>query len=115
VFSPFNPKSLQGWHLDSNQHYQPLEPNANGWLWCESLGFWLGTWEGEIDRAHAIWLRFFDRDGNLVLLPEEAAQFHAEQAQIQAEQAQIQAEQEHQRAERLAARLRLLGEDPDTL
>jgi len=31
------------------------------------------------------------------------------------EQAQIQAEQEHQRAERLAARLRLLGEDPDNL
>jgi len=115
VFSPFNPKSLQGWHLDSNQKYQSLQFNANGWLWCESLGFWLGTWEGVVDRDHAIWLRFFDRDGNLVLLPEEAAQFHAEQAQIQAEQAQIQAEQEHQRAERLAARLRLLGEDPDTL
>lgn len=42
-----------------------------------------------------------DRDGNLVPLPAEAAQ--------------QQAEQEHQRAERLAARLRELGEDPETV
>ena len=43
---------------------------------------------------HCNWLRFYDALGNLVLLPEEAAQ---------------------QRAERLAARLRELGQDPSAI
>jgi Uma2 family endonuclease len=83
IFDPFNPDSLRGWHL-VNRRYQPLQPNAQGWLWCESLGLWLGTWQGVID----------DLDGNLIPLPEEAAQ---------------------QRADRLAERLRALGENPDDL
>jgi len=54
----------------------------------------LATWEGTIDRETAVWLRFYDQAGSLVLLPEEAA---------------------NARSERLAARLRELGEDPDSL
>jgi Uma2 family endonuclease len=115
VFDPFDPHSLQGWHLDASQHYQSLVANEQNWLWCETLGFWLGTWQGTIDRETAIWLRFFDSAGNLVLLPEEAAQQQAEAAQQQAEAAQQQAEAERQRAERLAERLRELGVDPDNL
>ncbi|MDT9237265.1 MAG: hypothetical protein P5675_26870, partial [Limnospira sp. PMC 917.15] len=72
-----------------------LEANERGWLWCETLGFWLGTWSGTIDREEAIWLRFYDTEGNLVLLPEEAERQKAESAE--------------QRAERLAERLRALG------
>jgi Uma2 family endonuclease len=101
VFNPFDPNSLRGWRLDNNQRYQPLIPNEQGWLWSQSLGFWLGTWEGTIDRETATWVRFYDECGNLVLLPEEAAQ--------------QQAEQERQRSEILAARLRELGENPDAL
>lgn len=101
IFDPFNPDSLAGWRLNSSRKYQSLVANDSGWLWCETLGFWLGTWQGTIDRETAVWVRFFDRDGNLVLLPEEAAQ--------------QQAEAKSQRAERLAARLRELGEDPDLL
>lgn len=108
VFDPFDPNSLQGWHFDANQRYQPLVPNELGWLWCQRLSLWLGTWEGTIDRETAIWLRFYDRESNLVPLPEEAAQ-------VRAQQERQQAQQERQRAERLAARLRELGEDPDTL
>jgi hypothetical protein len=164
VFDPFEPNSLQGWHLDASQRYQPLVANERGWLWCERLGFWLGSWEGTIDRETAVWLRFYDREGNLVLLPDEAAQQlaeqerqRAEQAEEQAQQAQQQAEQERQRAEqaeeqaqqaqqlveqerqraeqesqraqqaeeqaqqaqqraeRLAAQLRAMGVDPDTV
>jgi len=106
VFDPFEPNSLQGWHLDANQRYQPLMPNERGWLWCQTLGFWLGTWEGTIDRETGVWLRFYDNSGNLILLPEEAAQARAEQEQQRAEQ-------ERQRAERLAAQLRSLGIDPE--
>lgn len=94
IFDPFDPNSLRGWHLDASRKYQELVPNDRGWLWCDSLGFWLGNWEGTIERETAIWLRFFDSSGNLVLLPEEA---------------------ERQRAERLAAKLRELGVDPDNL
>ena len=113
VFDPFDPNSLRGWHLDNNQCYQPLVPDDRGWLWCERLGFWLGTWSGIVDRETATWVRFFDESGNLVLLPEEAAQQQAQAAQQQVETAQQQAERERQRADLLAARLRELGEDPN--
>jgi len=45
----------------------------------------LGTWEGIIDLETAVWLHFFDNSGNLVLLPEEAADKRVEQNE-QAEQ-----------------------------
>ncbi|MEQ8539589.1 MAG: Uma2 family endonuclease [Coleofasciculus sp. D1-CHI-01] len=83
VFNPFDPNSLQGWHLDASQQYQPLVPNEQGWLWCQTLGLWVGTWHGTIDRETAVWLRFYDQEGNLVPLPEEAAQQEVEAAQQQ--------------------------------
>lgn len=76
-------------------------PNERGWLCCQTLGFWLGTWEGTIDRETAVWLRFFDSAGNLILLPEAAEK--------QAEQEQQRTKQERQRTDRLAAKLRELG------
>jgi Uma2 family endonuclease len=122
VFNPFEPNSLQGWSLDRSSRYQELVPNERGWLWSERLGFWLGTWSGTIDRETAVWLRFYDESGNLILLPEEVAQQQAEVAQQQAEMAQQQAEvaqqqaeQERLRADRLAAKLRELGIDPNDL
>jgi Uma2 family endonuclease len=132
VFNPFDAESLSGWHL-VNRRYQPLQPNEQGWLWCESLGLWLGVWQGVVDREPPTgtcnWLRFYAPDGTLIPLPEEAAQQQAEAAQQQAEAAQQQAEAAQQQAEaaqqqaeaaqqkadRLAARLRALGENPDEL
>ncbi|MBR8839870.1 MAG: Uma2 family endonuclease [Stigonema ocellatum SAG 48.90 = DSM 106950] len=108
IFDPFDPQSLQGWHLDNKQRYQSLEANESGRLWCETLQVWLGTWSGRIRREPAQgtchWLRLYDQKENLILLQEEIA-----------EQEQQRAEQEQQRAERLAARLRELGEDPDAI
>jgi Uma2 family endonuclease len=84
LFDPFEPRSLQGWHL-IEQTYQALQPSDRSWLWCKTLGLWLGTWEGAIDREPPTgtchWLRFYDREGNLVLLPEEAAQQQLEQSE----------------------------------
>ena len=122
IYDPFNPQSLEGWHLDAKQRYQPLVANNRGWLWCESLGLWLGTWNGSVRREPPTgtcqWLRLYDLQENLVLLPEEIA----EQEQQPAEQERQRAEQERQpaeiaqsRAERLAARLRELGEEPDSV
>ena len=106
-----------------------MTPNENGWLWSRRLGLWLGTWEGTIDRETAIWARFYDVAGNLVLLPEEAAKLQAQAAKSQAEVAKVQAEAAKLQAEaakfreeeaqtkaaKLAARLRELGENPDIL
>lgn len=127
VFDPFNPASLQGWQLNGNLRYQPIAPDERGFLWCQTLGFWLGTWEGTVDRETAVWLRFYDNSGNLVLLPEEAAQAKAEEERQQAEQEKQKAEQEKQRAEqekqraeqerqradRLLEQLRSLGINPE--
>lgn len=129
VYDPFDPNSLQGWHLDHNQQYQSLIPDERGWLWCQKLGLWLGTYEGIIDRETAIWLRFYDVAGNLVLLPDEAAAAQAQVAVTQAEIAVAQAQAAVAEAEaaavreeaavaqvaRLAARLRELGENPEIL
>ncbi len=115
VYDPFDPESLEGWRLDASQQYQPLVKNDRGWLWCESLGLWLGNWLGSIRREPGVgtchWLRFYDRQENLVLIREEIA----EQESQRAEQESQRAEQESQRAERLAARLRALGENPDAI
>jgi hypothetical protein len=102
-----------GWHR--NNTYQTIIPNERGWLWCEKLGLWLGTWYGTIDRETISWLRFYDSNGALVLLPEEVAQQRAESEAQRAESETQRAESERLRAERLAARLRELGEDPDLL
>lgn len=125
IFDPFDPQSLAGWHLI--EQYQPLSPNPQGWLWCETLGLWLGTWQGSIDREPPTntchWLRFYDPEGNLVLLAEEAAQQHAQAAEVkleqtktqleqtktQLEQTEIKLEQERQKAEQEAARAQALA------
>ncbi|WP_204106813.1 MULTISPECIES: Uma2 family endonuclease [Spirulina sp. CCY15215] len=132
VYNPFDRESLQGWHLGGNLRYEDLTPDERGWLWCESLGLWLGTWEGTLRKETAIWLRVYDRSGNLVLLPEEIAQQEREIAEQERERA-ILAEadrdrqrQEKERAEAIAEeerrknkalrdRLQQLGIDPDAI
>ncbi len=99
VYDPFDSTSLQGWHLDANQRYEEIIPDERGWLWCQSLGLWLGTWEGTIDRENAVWLRFYDVEGNLLPLPEEAEKQRADEAAQQADNERQRAEAESQRAE----------------
>jgi Uma2 family endonuclease len=111
VYNPFDASSLMGWTLIRNR-YEPLQQNDQGWLWCESLELWLGTWQGVVDREPPIgscyWLRFYTPSGELVPLPEEATQ-------QQLLDAQQQLEQERQQRESLIIKLRERGIDPDTL
>jgi Uma2 family endonuclease len=118
VWYPFDPNQFQGWRLIRGE-YVPLEPNERGWLWSDTLQFWLGPWEGRYKRDYTVWLRCYDENGNLILTGEEAAQAEAQAAQAEAEAAQAEAEAERQRAEtaeaenaRLRARLVELGIDP---
>lgn len=114
----FDPDSLefQGFRLMGGQ-YQTLQPNPQGWLWSQQLELYLGVNQRQ--------LRFFTPQGQLVPTPEESAeaaqqqlevvQQQAEAAQQQAEAAQQQLEVVQLQKERLAAKLRELGIDPETL
>ncbi|BDI15494.1 hypothetical protein ANSO36C_12960 [Nostoc cf. commune SO-36] len=86
----FDPETLEftGFHLLDGE-YQPLEPNLQGWLWSQQLSLYLGVYQKN--------LRFFTPEAELVPTPEEVAQ------------------QEKQRSDRLAAKLRELNIDPDTI
>ncbi len=101
-------QTLEGWRLQG-ERYASLTPNAQGWLWSEVLQLWLGTWEGEFQREHAVWLRFFDADGNLVPTEAEAAKARARAAEARAAQeaeARRAAEARAEAAEAELARLR---------
>ncbi|HBQ99263.1 MULTISPECIES: Uma2 family endonuclease [unclassified Roseofilum] len=125
VYNPFNRQSLQGWHLNSNGRYEEIVADERGWLWCQSLELWLGVWDGTLTKEKAPWLRFFDAEGNLILLSQELA----EQERERAEQERERAEQEHERAEQerdranaaeaklreLQERLQAMGIDPNTV
>ncbi len=82
---------------------------AGGWLAKAQIGVTL--WSGVYEGVAATWLRWCAEDGTLIPTGAE----RAEQERERAEQERERAEQERERAERLAARLRELGIDPDTL
>jgi Uma2 family endonuclease len=84
----FSPENLEfeGYHL-VDQHYQPIAPNPEGWLWSQVLGLYLGVQEGQ--------LRYFTELGQRLPTPEEAA------------------EQSEARAARLAEQLRAMGVEPE--
>ncbi|MFN5953352.1 MAG: Uma2 family endonuclease [Dolichospermum sp.] len=100
----FDPYTLEfaGFNLISGK-YQPLQPNEKGHLWSEELGLYLGIYEGL--------LRYFTSSGVLVPTPEESAQMEATRAAMEAEKAKI----SNQKSQRLAAKLRELNIDPDTI
>ncbi|MGB3401356.1 MAG: Uma2 family endonuclease [Microcoleaceae cyanobacterium] len=93
----FSPDTLefQGFYLN-NGEYEALQLNEQGRLWSKQLQLFLGVYQEK--------LRFFTQTGELVPTPEEAAQT-----------AQQQLEMERQQKEKLAAKLRELGIDPETL
>lgn len=96
----FDPETLElaGFHLVEGR-YEPISPDAEGRLISAQLGLLLGVHQGK--------LRFFTKEGTLLFESKEIAR--------QAEAAKQQAEAAKKHAERLAARLRELGVDPDTI
>lgn len=80
----YNPDGCQlaGWRLTASRYIE-LEPNEQGWLWSEEMDLWLGTWQGEIQRTTATWLRFYTADGLLVPTFAEAEAQRAEAAEAE--------------------------------
>jgi len=96
---PDEQKSLLGWRLATSGFYEPITPNKHGWLWSEKLQLWVGTWQGAYMRDETAWLRFYSKEGELVLYPAEAAQA---EAKAEAEARQM-AQAELERIKRLLA------------
>ncbi|MCI0463432.1 MAG: Uma2 family endonuclease [Gemmataceae bacterium] len=70
--------------------FEPLAANERGHFPIEPTGLELGIWKGPYQNVELPWLRWFDREGRLLPTGQE-------------------------KAERLAAKLRELGVDPETL
>jgi Uma2 family endonuclease len=95
TYDPYEP-SLEVRRLQDGK-YVLQQADNNGRFWIPELELFLGIWQGERLRQNINWLRWWDSEGNLLLWSSE------------------QAERERQRAEILAAKLRELGVDPDTV
>jgi Uma2 family endonuclease len=107
IYDP-DSRGFQGWHLVDGR-YVELQFNEENRLWCEQLGLWVGPWDGKYLGEQARWLRFFDPEGNLVLIGAElAAQAIAQVDTLAQELRQVRAE-----LERLRTQLGETGIDPD--
>jgi Uma2 family endonuclease len=100
----FSPETLElkGFELIRGE-YEEIQPNEQGKLWSQQLQLFLGIYEQK--------LRFFTPEGQLVPTPEESA----EAAEQRATEAEATAERERQQKEKLAAKLRELNIDPETI
>lgn len=111
--------------------YEPLTPDAHGRFRISEMGIEFGSWHGTYQGFDADWLRAWER-GRLLPTPEELVavqqqQVEAERKRAEAEKQRAEAEKqraetekgraeaEKDRAEKLAARLRELGVDPDSV
>ncbi|CAD5947635.1 hypothetical protein NO976_02402 [Planktothrix agardhii] len=88
--------SVELYHLIGS-HYELMTPNVHGQYEIPELQVALGIWQGSYQNMELPWLRWWNLQGKLLLSPEEKV--------IQAQQ----------KAEKLAAKLRELGIDPETL
>jgi Uma2 family endonuclease len=92
---------LEVYHL-INGFYQSMPANERGHYPIEPMGVELGLWQGAYQNQEQLWLRWWDNQGNLLLIGDERArleQQRAEQAQQRAEQAEAQLQQERQQVE----------------
>jgi hypothetical protein len=64
-------------------HYELIEPSERGNYPIYGLGIELGVWEGSYQNQHQRWLRWWDEEGNLLLIGSERAD-RLEQAHIEA-------------------------------
>jgi len=121
---------LRAFQLVATRYQEMTVPDQR--LWFAEIELGLGVWQGTYQTVEGLWLRWFDVAGHwLPTSAEKATQAQQEatraqqeviqaqqeaiQAQQQAEQERQRAEQERQRAERLAAQLRSLGIEPESI
>jgi hypothetical protein len=112
--------SIEMYQLISG-HYQLMRPNQYGQYEIPELDVAVGIWHGEYNYTTLPWLRWWDRQGNLLPTSEEQLRITEEQLRISDKQLRINEEQlqaERQAKElaqqelaQLRAKLRELGLD----
>lgn len=65
IYDPLEER-LVGWRLNSRFAFEPIPPDADGRMWSEQLGLWLGTWFGAFQGKENRYLRFFDERGRMI-------------------------------------------------
>ncbi|TRV46909.1 MAG: Uma2 family endonuclease, partial [Microcystis panniformis Mp_MB_F_20051200_S6D] len=126
-----------GFRLIEGQ-YQAISANEQGYLWSEELGLYLGIFdrklryftvdgqlvptpqEAELQQRQAKEQIFLEKEQILlereqIFLEKEQALLEKEQERQAKEQALVEKEQEREAKERLAAKLRELGINPQTI
>jgi Uma2 family endonuclease len=100
TYDPFEP-SLEVRCLQDGK-YACQVANDRGQFWIPELELFVGIWLGERLGQSLNWLRWWDKEGNLVLWSAERVEYERQQAEWErerAEQERQRAEQERQRAE----------------
>jgi len=87
-----NGSLLKVWELTGKQYVELPEP-----FWLEAVGLGLTLWEGTFENQTGIWLRWCDRNRQIIPTGAESSEI------------------ERQRADRFAERLRAMGIDPDEI
>lgn len=100
--------SIELYHLVENG-LELLAANERGHYPISQMGVELGIWQGEYLNVELPWLRWWDLQGNLLLIGEE----RAERERQRGDRLAAQSERERQRGDRLAAQLRSLGIEPE--
>ncbi len=95
----------------ANGVYQKITPNERGHYAIQRLGVELGLWRGSYQNQTQLWLRWWDKDGNLLLTGWEQTELE----RVRIERERKEKERERERADRLAAKLRELGIDPEDI
>ncbi len=102
--------SVEVWELKKGRYHR-MRPNRRGHFPIDELGVELGIWQGLYRNMDLPWLRWWDAHGILLLTSEERGEEDRRRATL----AETKLLEEQHRAERLAARLRTLGVDPDSI
>jgi Uma2 family endonuclease len=102
---------VEVYHLLDNA-YQQMTPNAQGRYPIPPMGVELGIWQGRYQNMELPWLRWWDRQGNLLLTGDERAEQERQRAEAEKQKRQ-------QLVEKLRAidpsQLEALGIDPELL
>ena len=114
--------AVEIYHLEDTR-YRLMSANERGRYPIPQLGVKLGIWQGEYDEMNLHWLRWWDSEGDVLLIGEEPPQqeslradrerLRAGEEHLRAESEKQRAESEKQRADRLVAKLREMGINPD--
>ncbi|MCS6811997.1 MAG: Uma2 family endonuclease [Cyanobacteria bacterium] len=122
-----------GYRLTPLGTYQPISPDDDGRIYCQTLDLWISLQDGRLviqdgqtgerllrsDELETLTVQErlraeqAEHQAEQERLRAEQAEHQAEQERLRAEQAEYQAEQERLRSQRLADLLRAQGIDPD--